>query len=75
MSDTTTSTCPLCTPWTLRQRSNKELKYFLGVGPNIQLLVECKRYCVQSDLEENNIDEISYKSVFKKDPENQQQMK
>lgn len=53
--------------------SNKEFKYFLGIGPNISYWLGGKGTLFNSDLEENNIDEIEYKAVFKKDPENLQQ--
>jgi hypothetical protein len=53
--------------------SNKEFKYFLGIGPNISYWLGAKGTLYNSDLEENNLGEITYKAVFEKDPENQQQ--
>lgn len=53
--------------------SNKEFKYFVGIGPNIGYWLTAKGTLFNSDLEENNIGEISYKAVFKQDPESQQQ--
>lgn len=53
--------------------NNKEFKYFLGIGPNISYWLGAKGTLYNSDLEENNMSEISYKAVFKKSPENQQQ--
>jgi hypothetical protein len=53
--------------------NNKEFKYFLGIGPNISYWLGAKGTLYNSDLQENNIDEISYKAVFKASPENQQQ--
>jgi Outer membrane protein beta-barrel domain len=52
---------------------DKEFKYFLGIGPNISYWLNVKGTLYNSDLEENNIGEISYKAVYKKDPESQQQ--
>jgi hypothetical protein len=53
--------------------NNKEFKYFLGIGPNLSYWLGAKGELYNSDLEENNIDEISYKAVYESDPENQQQ--
>jgi hypothetical protein len=52
---------------------DKEFKYFLGIGPNIGYWLGATGTLYNSDLEENNIGEISYKAVYKKEPENQQQ--
>ncbi len=50
--------------------SSKEFKYFLGIGPNISYWLNGKGRLYNSDFEENNLDEISYKIVFKKNPDN-----
>ena len=52
---------------------NKEFKYFLGIGPNISYWLGAKGTLFNSDLEENNIGEVSYNAVYKKPIENQQQ--
>jgi hypothetical protein len=53
--------------------NNKEFKYFFGIGPNIGYWLGAKGTLYNSDFEENNLEEISYKAVYKKDPENLQQ--
>lgn len=53
--------------------TNKEFKYFLGIGPNIGYWLGAKGTLYNSDLEENHIEEISYKAVFKESAEEQQQ--
>ena len=52
---------------------NKEFKYFLGIGPNISYWLGAKGTLYNSDLEENNLGEISYKAVYEKAFEDQQQ--
>jgi len=50
---------------------SKEFKYFLGIGPNISYWLNARGTLYNSDLEEANLGELSYKAVFKKSPENQ----
>jgi hypothetical protein len=50
---------------------SKEFKYFLGIGPNVSYWLGGKGKLFNSDFEENNREELSYKIVFKKAPENQ----
>lgn len=45
---------------------NKEFKYFLGIGPNIGYWLGATGTLLNSDLEENNIGEISYEAAFKR---------
>lgn len=49
----------------------KEFKYFFGIGPNISYWLGGKGTLYNSDIEENNQPELSYRIVFKKAPENQ----
>lgn len=44
----------------------KEFKYFLGIGPNISYWLGGKGKLYNSDLEENNLGELSYKIRFTK---------
>lgn len=50
---------------------SKEFKYFMGIGPNISYWLGGTGKLYNSDLEEINQPELSYKIVFKKAPENQ----
>ena len=50
---------------------SKEFKYFLGIGPNVSYWLNGKGKLFNSDFEENHREELSYKVVFKKAPENQ----
>ncbi len=50
---------------------SKEFKYFMGIGPNISYLLGGKGTLYNSDLEEINSPELSYRMVFKKAPEDQ----
>jgi len=46
--------------------TDKQFKYFVGIGPDISYWLSAKGTLYNSDLEENNIEEVSYKAVFKK---------
>ena len=46
--------------------SDKEFRYFLGIGPNISYWLGAQGTLYNSDLEENNLGEISYKAVSKR---------
>jgi hypothetical protein len=48
---------------------SKEFKYFLGIGPNVSYWLSGRGKLYNSDLEENNLEELTYKIVFKKAPE------
>ena len=50
---------------------SKEFKYFLGIGPNISYWLNGKGSLYDTDLEENDQGELTYKTAFKKAPENQ----
>lgn len=50
---------------------SKEFKYFLGIGPNVSYWLNGRGTLYNSDLEEANLAELSYKAVYKKAPENQ----
>lgn len=50
---------------------SKEFKYFLGIGPNISYWLGGKGKLYNSDFAENHRDELSYKIVFKENPESQ----
>ena len=43
---------------------SKEFKYFLGIGPNISYWLGGKGKLYNSELEENNLGELSYKIKF-----------
>jgi len=51
---------------------SKEFKYFLGIGPNVSYWLNGRGKLYNSDFEENHLDELSYKVVYKKSPENQE---
>jgi Outer membrane protein beta-barrel domain len=48
--------------------ANREYKWYFGAGPNVSYWLGGKGKFMSSDLSEINIDELSYKVVFKKDP-------
>lgn len=50
---------------------SKEFKYFLGIGPNISYWLNGKGTLFNSEFDENNQGELSYKTAFKKAPANQ----
>lgn len=50
---------------------SKEFKYFLGIGPNVSYWLGGKGTLYNSDFEENNLEELSYKIVFKKSTDRQ----
>jgi hypothetical protein len=50
---------------------SKEFKYFLGIGPNISFWLNGKGTLYNSDLEEGNFGERSYRVVFNSTSENQ----
>lgn len=50
---------------------SKEFKYFLGIGPNVSYWLNGNGKLFNSDFEENNREELSYKIVFKKAPDDQ----
>lgn len=47
---------------------SKEFKYFVGLGPNISYWLGGKGTIQSTELNEQNIPELKYKIVFKKDP-------
>jgi hypothetical protein len=49
----------------------KEFKYFVGLGPNISYWLNGKGTLNNSDLEEADLEEVSYTTAFKKLPEAQ----
>lgn len=51
--------------------NSKEFKYFLGIGPNVSYWLSGKGTLYNSDFEENNLGELSYKIAFKKLPDSQ----
>jgi hypothetical protein len=50
----------------------KEFKYFLGIGPNISYWLGGKGKLYNSELEENNLGELSYKINFSKSEDGEQ---
>lgn len=50
---------------------SKEFKYFLGIGPNISYWLNGKGKLYNSDLEEGNFGERSYKVIFNESTEEQ----
>jgi|SRR5688500_16711910 len=50
----------------------KEFKYFLGIGPNISYWLGGKGKLYNSELEENNLGELSYKIDFSKSEDGEQ---
>ncbi len=48
---------------------SKEFKYFLGIGPNISYWLGGKGKLYNTDLEEANLGELSYKIKFSKSDE------
>ncbi len=51
--------------------NSKEFKYFLGIGPNISYWLSGKGTLYNSDFEENNREEVSYKIAFRKPADDQ----
>ena len=51
---------------------SKEFKYFLGIGPNISYWLGGKGKLYNSELEENNLGELSYKIKFSKSDDGEQ---
>ena len=49
--------------------SNREYKWYFGVGPNVSYWLGGKGTITSSDLNELAIDELPYKIVFNKEPE------
>lgn len=48
---------------------SREYKWYFGAGPNVSYWLGGKGKIMSSDLNEINIDELAYKVVFKKEPE------
>jgi len=53
------------------RNSNKEFKYFLGIGPNLSYWLNAKGTLFISDFEEENLGELSYHATYKTLTENQ----
>jgi Outer membrane protein beta-barrel domain len=51
--------------------NSKEFKYFIGIGPNVSYWLNGNGTLYNSDFEENNLGELSYKIAFKKLPDSQ----